>query len=121
MYDIATMIRFLLAGSLTVLPLFFSQAQVQKVFIKGDFYNKPLLEFIQEIEHAHGVQFQYVDDVVKDIVLTGVIKHNTTLLDGLEILLRDKPISFVAPHENEIVFFLNDKKIVKAQESFYKL
>ncbi|WP_276374498.1 TonB-dependent receptor [Chryseolinea sp. H1M3-3] len=95
--------------------------QTQKVFIKGDFYNRPLLDFIHEVEKNHGIQFHYVNDVVDGILLTGVIKFNTPLLKALEILLKDKPVSFASYQEGQIILFANEKKAIKSEELFYKL
>jgi hypothetical protein len=99
----------------------FCIAQQKTIFIKGDFYNKPLLTFIQEVELKHHVQFHYTNDVVKDVMLTGRLVHNTPLLEALGILLQDKPILFTTNAEGEIILYEHQKKIIKAAEKFFKL
>jgi hypothetical protein len=98
-----------------------SQAQLKAIFIKGDFYNKSLIDFIQEVEQKHHVQFHFVNEIVKDITVTGRFAFNTPLMEALEILLRDKPISFTTNMEGEIILFENQKKVFRVPEKFYKL
>src|SRR5688572_8515107 len=114
MTKILCIIALLLCASLHV------HAQIEKIFIKGDFYNKPLTLFIEELEQKHNIQFHYVNEVVKDVQLNGIIKNNTPLLSVLEILLKDKPISFTAS-QREIVLYQNDKKALKSVEKYFKL
>ena len=96
-------------------------SQIDKIFIKGDFYNKPLVTFIEELEQKHNIQFQYVNEVVSGIQLNGIIKNNTPLLQTLEILLIDKPISFSATSTGEIILFANEKKKLTAAAKYFKL
>ena len=96
-------------------------SQIDKIFIKGDFYNKPLVTFIEELEQKHNIQFQYVNEVVSGIQLNGIIKNSTPLLQALEILLIDKPISFSATSTGEIILFANEKKKLTAAAKYFKL
>ena len=95
--------------------------QIEKIFIKGDFYNKPLVAFIEELEQKHNIQFQYVNEVVSGVHLNGIIKNSTPLLQALEILLVDKPISFSSTSSGEIILFANDKKKLTSAERYFKL
>src|SRR6188508_284775 len=96
-------------------------SQIDKIFIKGDFYNKPLVTFIEELEQKHNIQFQYINDVVSGIQLNGIIKNNTPLLLALEILLMDKPISFTSTSPSEITLFANEKKKLTSAARYFKL
>src|SRR5688572_11434763 len=113
------MVRHLLIWILLVPSL--ANAQVEQIFIKGDYYNTPLIDFIQTIEQKHNVQFHYVNDVVKDVVLNGSIKNNTPLLKALDFLLQDKPISAATNLEGAIILFANEKKVIKSKEKYFKL
>ena len=114
-------------AKILLLVIFFLQVslsgycQIEKIFIKGDFYNKPLVIFIEELEQKHNIQFQYVNDVVSGVHLNGIIKNNTPLLQALEILLLDKPISFSSTSSGEIILFANDKKKLTSPVKYFKL
>jgi hypothetical protein len=96
-------------------------AQVEKVLIKGEFINTPLPDFIRQTEQKHQVRFYYMDAVVKEVVLNGLIKYPTPLLKALDILLANHKISFSTNAEGHIILFANENKTIKKQQEFYQL
>jgi hypothetical protein len=104
------MAKFLPLALLFVSANVFSQAKIEKIFIKGDFYNKPLVSFIKEVESRHHIRFHYVNDVVEGVVINGIFKNKTMLTDALKTLLLDKPISFAVIQEGEIILYENKHK-----------
>jgi hypothetical protein len=97
------------------------QHSVEKIFVKGDFLNKPLGEWIKELEAAHDVQFQYVDEIVNGVILNGMFKYKTPLPEAIAVLLGDTKISFTVYEGNQIVFFINERKELKKTVKLFKL
>lgn len=95
--------------------------QVRKVFIKGDFHDKPLKEFLREIEQKHNVQFYYSNEVIDKVMLNGSIAQPMQLLQALELLLGDNPVACAANGDGQIVLFSNPNKSVKPSGKFYTL
>lgn len=115
------MLRFFSLIFLMVSVNVYAQVKIDRVYIKGDFFNKPLLTFIKDVETHHQIQFHYVNDVVEGVVLNGILRNNTRLMDALKILLQDKPISFTAIQEGEIILYENKQKPVQATQKLYAL
>jgi hypothetical protein len=85
--------------------------QGNKVFVQGEYVDVSLLDFLREIEQTNNIKFHYLNDVVKDVKVTGVFKHKTELLTALNILLANHAISCSENGEGGIVLFANKKKL----------
>jgi hypothetical protein len=85
-------------------------AQAIKVFVQGEYVNAPFVDFIQDVETVNNIKFHYVNDVVKDVRVNAIFRHKTDIFTALEIILRDKPISFMDNGEGGIVLFANRQK-----------
>ena len=48
--------------------------QVNKIFVQGEYVDVPLVEFLSQIEKGNNIKFHYLNEVVKDIRVTGVLQ-----------------------------------------------
>lgn len=115
------MVKILQLAILFISVHAFSQVPVDRIFIKGDFYNKPLLDFIRDIEAKHNVHFHYVNDVVEKVMLNGILKNNISLHEALQVLLQDKPVSFSINPDGQIVLYGDPRKATKVAQKLFTL
>lgn len=88
-----------------------SQAQTDNgVYLKGEYYQKPLIDFIHEMERDHHLRFSYIDETVKGVTVSGVFNFRTSFAEVLTVLLLPTPLSFYTDNEGAIVLYLDPKK-----------
>ena len=98
-----------------------SEAQSSNpVFVKGEYFEKPLLEFIHEMETAYNLKFFYVEEKINSLKVSGIFKYKTPLDDALEQLLKGTGIYFYSNSEG-IVLYERSKEEDGARLHFYKL
>src|SRR5690606_38395163 len=90
------------------------------VFVKGDYFEKPLLEFIREMETANNLKFFYVEEKIRNLKVSGIFKYKTPLDDALEQLLKGTGIGFYKNSEG-IVLYEHNKEEHGARSYFYRL
>lgn len=105
------MTRLIFTASVCILLSFACIAQSNNpVYIKGEYYQKPLPEFIHEMERDYNLRFSYVEETVEDIKISGVFRFRTPFSDALTKLLEPTPLSFYIDNEGSIVLFSDPQK-----------
>ena len=99
-----------------------ASAQAHKVvLLKGAFNQKPLLEFISEMEAVNDMKFFYVEEVVKDVKLNGFFKYKTPFEAGFTQLLKSTKLSFYTNSEGGIVLYEDQDKEIQAAVALFSL
>lgn len=92
------------------------------IFIKGDYYNKPLTEFINEMESEYNIHFFYTRDAIENITVSGIFRYKTPFSEAFTQLLKPTNLSFNYNDNGNIVIFKDrNKHIIKTKEQYYKL
>lgn len=83
--------------------------------VVGEFHNKPLLDFIHDME-KQGVHFDYVHQLVEDIKLNGILPNKVSLEEALIKLLAHTNITYAVTKEGSFVLFKDPNKVMKQPE-----
>jgi hypothetical protein len=105
--------KFLLAVLFFLTIALSGSGQVHQIFVQGEYIDVPLVDFLAEVEQKNAIKFHYLNDVVKDVRVTGDFKHKTDILTALDMLLVDKPISCTENGEGGIVLFASKNKVLR--------
>ena len=110
-----------------LLPIFFltivvpAFAQENKILVQGEYVDVLLVDFLSDIEQKNNIKFHYVNDVLKDVRVTGSFKNKTDILVALDILLTGLPISCADNGEGGIVLFADSKKLLRKADKYFTI
>lgn len=101
----------------------YGQSNSSAVYIKGEYYEKPLQEFIHEMEKEYGLRFSYTDENVKDVKISGIFRYRTPFADALAELLGATKLSFYFSSDENVVLFHDPQKktTTTASQQFFRL
>ena len=117
--ETACMIKPLLIAFVVCLGSITAHAQVNKIFVQGDYHDIFLTDFLEGVQSKNNIRFHYVNEVVKDVKVSGMFKYRTPIMQALETLLQSLPISAVENGEGGIVLYANRNKPTKTAPTYF--
>lgn len=89
--------------------------------LQGEFHQVLLTDLLEKISKENTIKFNYLDDVVKDVRVSGILRHKTPVMKALITLLQDTRISVAENGDGNLVLFTNPNKILKNKSTYYSV